>query len=460
MAYNNGIVTAPVSVYDVQRALSNTSPDVKTLCLADNVNKWSKCKPVEPRPSVPVVKPLVLPGPGIPAQDTFKTLDGNWGVGVFDDDNLPVSGLIPMSALTQYGSDSYQQVAGLNAHYQWKHIKPSTVGRLTDFANYNHNAIPFIYTNWQQNIELYSQQRIIDFYIPFLATENDKSLTFEDMAGWSFGGVSLGDMYLCAVWNGTGNIEDVEPMGEAFSAESIAECVGTDGIDMHIPIEADDLASGNTWDLYFCLVAFASGAQHTWSNVVGFLPLPTGNMLYDHIQIKAHLQSIFATMTLVGIGAVRGLGSQSLNTFDFRQESASYWSTLLAAPSSYDVYGQETPRTCVAPDGNGVVLKLTAVVGSVNVPNISAALVTLRLNTGTSISAVAQIIGPNSNCQDHPSTNVNTFTLAAGQTYTFYVAALDVVADAINEVQLSMSVSGHVQEGMQAATPWMNVHTS
>ena len=74
MAYNNGIVTAPVSVYDVQRALSNTSPDVKTLCLADNVNKWSKCKPVEPRPSVPVVKPLVLPGPGIPAAGTDSCL--------------------------------------------------------------------------------------------------------------------------------------------------------------------------------------------------------------------------------------------------------------------------------------------------------------------------------------------------------------------------------------------------
>ena len=99
MAYNNGIVTAPVSIYDVQRALSDSSQDVKTLCMADNVNKWSKCKPVEPRPSVPVVKSLVLPGPGIPDQDTFKTLDGNWGVGVFDDDNLPVSGLIALSDL-------------------------------------------------------------------------------------------------------------------------------------------------------------------------------------------------------------------------------------------------------------------------------------------------------------------------------------------------------------------------
>ncbi len=460
MGYNNGLVTAPVSVYDVQRALSNGSKDVKTLCLADNVNKWSKCKPVEPRPSVPVVKPLVLPGPGIPDQDTFKTLAGNWGVGVFDDNDNAVSGLISLSDLTQYGSDSYQQVAGLNTHYNWRHIKPSTVGRLTDFANYNHNAVPFIYVNQQQTVELYSQQRVIDLYIPFLATENETSLTFEDMAAWSFGGVSLGDMYLCAVWNGSGNIEDLDPTGEVFSAESIAECIGTDGIDMHIPIEADDMESGNTWDLYFCLVAFNSGAQHTWQNVAGFLPLPSGNMLYDHIQVKAHLQSIFASMTLVGIGAVRGLGAQSLTSFDFRQESASYWSTLLDDPSAYDVYGQATPRTCVAPDGNGVVLKLTAVVGSVNVPNISAGLVTLRLNTGTSVSAVAQIIGSGSNCQDHPSTSVTPFTLQAGQTYTFYVAALDVVADAINEVQLSMSVSGHVQEGMQAATPWMNVHIS
>ena len=231
------------------------------------------------------------------------------------------------------------------------------------------------------------------------------------------------------------------------------------GIDMHIQIEADDLPSGNVWDLYFCLVAFNSGAEHTWNNVIGFLPFPTGNMLYNHMQITAHLENIFVDMNLVGIGAVRGLGTSSLNDFDFRQESASYWSTTLASPDLYDVYGQETPRTCYTPsNGNGVVLKLTATVGSANVTNMSAYKVMLRLNTGTAIQAVAQIVGPNSNCQTHPSTSSTTFTMPAGGVYTFYVAAIDTVADAINEVQLSMSVDGHVQEGMQAATPWMNVY--
>lgn len=46
MAYNNGIITAPVSVYDVQRALGVGSPDVGTLCKHANINMWARFKPV------------------------------------------------------------------------------------------------------------------------------------------------------------------------------------------------------------------------------------------------------------------------------------------------------------------------------------------------------------------------------------------------------------------------------
>ena len=46
MAYNNGIITAPVSVYDIQRVLGVGSPDVGTLCKHANINKWAKYKPV------------------------------------------------------------------------------------------------------------------------------------------------------------------------------------------------------------------------------------------------------------------------------------------------------------------------------------------------------------------------------------------------------------------------------
>lgn len=46
MSYNNGIISAPVSIYDVQRALANSSPDLGTLCRAANINMWAKFKPI------------------------------------------------------------------------------------------------------------------------------------------------------------------------------------------------------------------------------------------------------------------------------------------------------------------------------------------------------------------------------------------------------------------------------
>lgn len=47
MGYTAGKITAPVSVYDVQRATGNSARDVGNLCLGDNINKWSKRKPVD-----------------------------------------------------------------------------------------------------------------------------------------------------------------------------------------------------------------------------------------------------------------------------------------------------------------------------------------------------------------------------------------------------------------------------
>ena len=48
MAYDssNGVISAPVSIYDVQRSLGVSSSDLGTLCQSANINKWSKMKPV------------------------------------------------------------------------------------------------------------------------------------------------------------------------------------------------------------------------------------------------------------------------------------------------------------------------------------------------------------------------------------------------------------------------------
>ena len=46
MAYANGIISAPVSIYDIQRAIGVSSKYLGTLCKSNNINMWAKWKPV------------------------------------------------------------------------------------------------------------------------------------------------------------------------------------------------------------------------------------------------------------------------------------------------------------------------------------------------------------------------------------------------------------------------------
>lgn len=445
MGYSNGKITAPVSVYDVQRALGVSENDIKTLCLSNRVNMWSKIKPVEPAQSTPVVTPLVLPTTGVPDSKTFRTLDGDWGCMVVDDQGNRRTGLIDISETGEQGNDTYLIVKAVGEKFTWQHRKPVSVGRLTDYAGYDHQAVPPLYTNNPTNIiKVYGQTNPISVYIPFFLSEAQSSLRLADFDNYPVGGITIGDMYLCAAYDG-------DDQGEVFS-QQISSIIGGDSIDMNFSFDGSQ--SGITWDIYFCLTD-----QNTWSGAK-FWPMPTGNGAFNHIQVKAYLRDLFATMTLAKIGAVRGITSSGLSNFDLSNTAASYWATAQQDPSVFDVYGASNPSRVIAPDGNGVVMKLTCVVGPTDIPNFSASLVALALNTGTNISAAVQIVGPNSNCANHPSTSTQTFTLQANATYTFYVVALDTVADAINEIQLSMNAAGHVDEGMTARTPWMNVNIS
>lgn len=46
MGYNNGKVTAPVSIYDIKKALGVSSNDVGTLCTHKNINVWARYRPI------------------------------------------------------------------------------------------------------------------------------------------------------------------------------------------------------------------------------------------------------------------------------------------------------------------------------------------------------------------------------------------------------------------------------
>ena len=49
MGIVNGIITAPVNIEDVKKVLNEDSNDIATLCKSNNINMWSKYKPVKLR---------------------------------------------------------------------------------------------------------------------------------------------------------------------------------------------------------------------------------------------------------------------------------------------------------------------------------------------------------------------------------------------------------------------------
>lgn len=120
MPYNSdsGIISAPVSIDDVKRALGESSNDLATLCKSENINMWAK------------YKPTCYPSPF--PDNWYKARDGNYGISVPNYSNLK-------SLYNAYFIDgdknhdngySYERPSGGSAEPY----------RLGDFRGYNNKA--------------------------------------------------------------------------------------------------------------------------------------------------------------------------------------------------------------------------------------------------------------------------------------------------------------------------------
>lgn len=125
MAYSNGIITAPVSIYDVQKALGINTNDVGGLCTSVKINKFARFKPVRYASIPPITdanRKSVSHGITIPTPERGTSLTGTL---IMDACELDWSYSLPSG--------------GSSSPY-----------RLTDFANaenpssygYFHNAVP------------------------------------------------------------------------------------------------------------------------------------------------------------------------------------------------------------------------------------------------------------------------------------------------------------------------------
>lgn len=155
MSYNSdsGIISAPVSIDDVKRALGESSNDLATLCKSENINIWSKYKPISCKgefKEYPIREDsdeivtssysnyscVVRCGMNIP-MDTYKNLRNNYG-----GEGFAINGCYNF-----YIDNIYGRVGGIHGDtttsVSGKHFPKGGVNspyRLSDFRNYNSKA--------------------------------------------------------------------------------------------------------------------------------------------------------------------------------------------------------------------------------------------------------------------------------------------------------------------------------
>lgn len=155
MPYNSytGIISAPVSIDDVKRALGESSNDLATLCKSENINMWSKYKPISCKgefkeypireDSEEIVTSsyskftcVVRCGMNIP-MDTYKNLRNNYGgegfaikacSNLYKDNVYDSNGYIRDNTSTSVSGKHFPK-GGANSPY-----------RLSDFRNYSSKA--------------------------------------------------------------------------------------------------------------------------------------------------------------------------------------------------------------------------------------------------------------------------------------------------------------------------------
>jgi hypothetical protein len=211
MSYNseNGIISAPVSIDDVKQALGESSNDLATLCKSENINIWSKYKPISCKgefKEYPIREDsdeivtssyskytcVVRCGMNIP-MDTYKNLRNNYG-----GEGFAINGCYNLYADNIYGknggisADTTTMVSG-------KHFPKGGANspyRLSDFRNYNSKAKDNrCLTSLPQynTVEVYYSSTLKFNCVLYMNTnvDNNTNLTMDDIItdlslAWSF----------------------------------------------------------------------------------------------------------------------------------------------------------------------------------------------------------------------------------------------------------------------------------
>lgn len=266
MAYdsNTQIISAPVSIYDVQQAIGNASPDLGTLCRAGTVNKWARYKPV-PKNKLDTTDELK----NVLTNKTWKTT-ASWWKGT--------SGNCGISFLT-FGSVALTKAAIDAKTVVWSRVAPTGGStqpyRQIDFNEYCHIALPPTYALSASNAQLKAGS-VLKIMV---------ATSVDDGYGVRFSHIGSFDNYYhtVAIYDTNGNLKLIHS-----ASKTVGQYGDGESIEIDIPYNNGSygyqgiLLENHTYYAY----AFISSAQYSCATTefsggsYTYIPMPCGEADY------------------------------------------------------------------------------------------------------------------------------------------------------------------------------------
>lgn len=249
MANSGGIISAPVSFADVNSVLGTAHTDLGLLCKDSHINKWAKYKPV--------VNTVI---------NIMSQLDGNlnwlssatWWKGT--NSNCGIT-------FTSYSTIAAARTAIINKTAIWSYTKPSggaaSPYRLTDFNQYDHNAMPPTTDVSATDAQMKTGATLT---ITAIGTAGDNEWLKLN---------SVGDFsnyyYLAAIYDGSGNLKLLQT-----TAKKVGQFTDAETIEIVIPYSDYSLifSQNTTYYVYMMLSSVAYSAA-TSAQSGTYIPLPT-----------------------------------------------------------------------------------------------------------------------------------------------------------------------------------------
>lgn len=260
MGYNNGFISAPVSIYDVQKTLGASSSDLGTLCRSAYVNKWAKYKPVP--------NGIINTTPQLNSDKTWKKTGNDqatWWKGHANNCGLSYTSQTSIGNV-KTNIDAKRVV--------WSRIIPTgnyaEPYRLLDFNEYNHRAFPPTYALAVSD----AQMKTGETMRVQVATSTDDGYCIK----FSHVGVFNNYYYTIAVYDKTNDslsfvYSDTKKVGDYSDAESVEFEIpynnGTTGYQ-------NMMTQGHSYKAYLFLSSVRYKTVTTSLQSGTYVPLPCG----------------------------------------------------------------------------------------------------------------------------------------------------------------------------------------